>query len=139
MTNNQQSIENEFIEYLEKIKFEKHLKYIKKKLKNQKVIIYGAGTFFQTILNKYNLVDINIIAVADRKFINHKQDEIFHGYRVCAPDEMPSLSPDYVLVGMLKFVKVIEELEEQIFQNTNIKVKPLINKPILELWKEIWD
>lgn len=128
----------QFITYLEKIKFSKHLKRISKKLKNKKVILYGAGAFFQDLNREYDLSCLNIIAISDRKFINHQKGDVFEQYKVCAPDEIKALNPDYVLISMKNIVKVIDDLEEGALKDSKIKIKPLINKPIIEVLNEIW-
>lgn len=102
----------DFIRYLERINFQKHLNKLAKKLKDKTIIIYGAGAFFNALNEKYDLSVLNIIAIADRKFINHEPELQYAGYKACAPDEITSLKPDYVLVSMLYFVSVIEDLEE---------------------------
>jgi len=128
----------DFINYLERINFQKHLNKLAKKLKDKTIIIYGAGAFFNALNEKYDLSVLNIIAIADRKFINHEPELQYAGYKACAPDEITSLKPDYVLVSMLYFVSVIEDLEETCLRSSKIKIKPLINKPFVEVWKEIW-
>lgn len=138
MTDKKLSSETDFIEYLEKIHFAKHLSKIAKKLKDKTVVIYGAGSFYQTLMNKYDLSCLNIIAISDRKFINHEDGATFNGYKVCAPDEIKSLKPDYVLVSMIYPINVIEDLEETSLKNVKVKIKPLINKPFIDIWKEIW-
>ena len=139
MENKELNTASDFIEYLEKINFSKHLKKIEKRLKNKTIILYGAGSFFQTLADKYDLSNLNIIAIADRKFINHSADETFYGYKVCEPDELVQLKPDFILVSMLYYVQIIEHLEETVLNNQKIKIKPLINKPFVEVWKEIWN
>ena len=131
--------ENEFLEYLDSIKFEKHLKKLAEKLKNKKIIIYGAGAFFQSIKEHYDLSQLNIIAISDRKFANHIEGETFWDYLVCAPDEIKKINPDYVLVSMRWFVSIIDQLYCETLAGTKIKIKPLIKKPVKELLKEIWN
>ena len=138
MVKKQPNCEEEFWEYLDKIKFAKHLKKLEKKLAGKTIVIYGAGAFFQALVKKYDLSALNIIAISDRKFINHEDGHSFSGYKVCAPAEIPNLKPDYVLVSMINFIPVIEDLDETVIKNTGIKLKPLINKPFIELWQEIW-
>lgn len=126
------------LEYLKKINFQKHLDKITKILKNKKIVIYGTGILFEDILKNYDLSRLDIIAVSDRKFISHKEDETFYNYKVCSPNEIKDLKPDYVLVSTLYFVNIIRSLDETVLNNTKIKIKPLINKPFLEVVKEIW-
>ena len=132
MTEKRLSSEEDFIAYLKKINFAKHLTKIAKKLKDKKVVIYGAGSFYQTLIKEYDLSCLNIIAIADRKFINHDDDVMFSGYKVCAPDEIKLLEPDYVLVSMISPINVC------CVKNVKVKIKPLINKPFIDIWKEIW-
>lgn len=130
--------DNSHIAYLEKIDFKKRLEYLAKKLKNKSIVIYGAGSFFQVINENYDLSCLNIIALADKKFSIHEEDETYMGYRVCSPHEIKTLNPDYVLVGTLMVVNTIEEIEDTILRGTKIKVKPLIKKPFKDLWAEVW-
>lgn len=130
--------EHEFIEYLEKIKLGQHLEKLSKKLRNKKIVIYGAGIFFQTIAAYYDLSQFNIIAVSDRKFSEYKKGEKFLIYPVCSPFEIDELNPDYVLVATKFFINIIEDLEENTLANKKIKVRPLVRKPFMELFREIW-
>lgn len=130
--------EGEFLSYLEKIKFKKHLEKLSKSLGNKKIVIYGTGLFFQAIKEHYDLDQLNIIAVADKKFQNHEEGEEFLGYPVCAPDEINNLNPDYVLVATRYFINVVEDLEGMLLKDSSIKIRPLIKKPCNELLKEIW-
>jgi len=130
--------ETDFIEYFEKINLEKYLEKLSKKMKNKKIVIYGAGVFFQTIKEYYDLSKLNIVAVSDRRFKNHAKDEKFLNYPVCAPDEIKDFGPDYVLVATRFFLDIMEDLDENVLKGLKIKTLPLIKKPFWELIKEIW-
>lgn len=130
--------ENEFIGYLDKIKFDKHLEKISKKLKNKKVVIYGSGVFFQAINAYYDLSKLNIIAISDRKYNEHNEGEMLLWYPVCSPSEIAEIKPDFVLVATRYFINIIEDLEDGVLKGTKIKARPLIKKPFKELWHEIW-
>ncbi len=127
------------LEYLEKVNFAKQLEKLNKKLKNKSIVIYGTGIFFEVLKSNYDLSSLNIIAVSDRKFTNHEQDEEFLGYKVCAPEEIASLNPDCVLVATINIVKIMESLENTVLKGTKIKLMPLVRKPFKDIWNEIWD
>lgn len=127
------------LEYLEKVNFSKQLGKLNKKLKNKSIVIYGTGIFFEVLKSNYDLCSLNIIAVSDRKFTNHEQDEEFLGYKVCAPEEIASLNPDCVLVATINIVKIMESLENTVLKGTKIKLMPLVRKPFKDIWNEIWD
>ena len=130
---------SEYFKYLEKIKFEKHIKRLEKKLKNKKVIIYGTGNLFQYIYENYDLSKINIIGISDKKYETCPCDDFFNDkFTICAPDKIDELNPDYILVGTLYFVKIIDILENQVVKNKKIKIKPLLNKPFMEIFNEVW-
>jgi hypothetical protein len=125
--------------YLKKIKFDKHLKKIKRILKNKKIVIYGTGCLFQLIYENYDLSGLNIIGISDKKYEANKEDKFFKDkFKIYAPSEISALNPDYVLVGTLYFVKLIDILEKNVLNNKKIKVKPLINKPFWEIFNEVW-
>lgn len=127
------------LEYLEKVNFSKQLGKLNKKLKNKSIVIYGTGIFFEVLKSNYDMCSLNIIAVSDRKFTNHEQDEEFLGYKVCAPEEIASLHPDCVLVATINIVKIMESLENTVLKGTKIKLMPLVRKPFKDIWNEIWD
>lgn len=124
--------------YLQKINFQKRLNNLSKTLKNKTIIIYGAGSFFESIVENYNIKTLNIIGLADKKFSNHTEGETFLEYKVYSPKEIKELNPDYVLTGTLMVINTIEELESTVLKDTKIKIKPLIKKTIRELWSELW-
>lgn len=130
--------EKNLFNVVDKLNFGRHLLRLEKKLKGKKVVIYGAGAFFQVINEFYDLKKLNIVAISDMRFSEHGENETFLGYSVCSPNEIKDIKPDYVLVGTLKFIDIIEDLLLK-FKGEKIKVKPLINKPFWELLKEIWN
>ena len=124
--------------YLKKFNFEKHLKYLNKKLKHKKVILYGAGVFLEAVNKYYDLSGLNIIGISDIRFDEHKDDETFLGYKVYSIDEVKQLKPDYILVTTKFYIDIIENLYCSTFKNYKIKIKPLLRKPFLTLLNEIW-
>lgn len=129
--------ENPHLEYLEHWNFEKNLKKLSKKLKNKKVLIYGAGAFFKTVTEYFDLSELNIIGIADMKFKEHGENETFLDYKVFSPFEIKNLNPDYILVSVLKDVGVREDLEDDL-ADTKIKILPLVRKEFWALVREVW-
>ena len=124
--------------YLIKNNFEKRLKKLEKKLKNKKIVIYGAGALFQLIKKYYDLSKLNIIGICDAKFEGHKENETFLGYKVCSKNEIKKLNPHCVLVATLLSMPIILDLDENIIKDANIKIAPLVKKPFKVTMKEIW-
>ena len=131
------NLDDEYIAYLKMIKFERRLKHLSKKLRNKKVVIYGADKFFQTLVKNYNLRVLNIVAISDRTFKNHAPNEKLFDYYKCTLAEISDYNPEYILVGTMNFINISEDLEE--FFKGKIKIRPLIKKPIKELWIENWN
>lgn len=124
--------------YLEEFKFEKTLPKLVKKLKNKKVVLYGAGAFLELIKKYYDISGLDVVAIADRRFENHGENEEFLGYKVVSPDEIVDLNPDYVLVATKLYINIIEDLYYYTLKGTKIKFKPLVKKPFMTLLKEVW-
>ena len=108
------------------------------KLKGKSIVLYGAGVFLEAINKYYDLSKLNIIGISDRRFDEHKENEMFLGHRAYSIEELKDLNPDYILVATKFYISIIEDMYYNTFANTKIKIKPLVKKPFLTLLKEIW-
>lgn len=127
--------EQENLNYLYKFKFDKTLQKLIKQMRGQRVILYGAGSFLELANKYFDLKDLNVIAIADKRFSNHKKDEKFLGWNVCSIDEIEELNPDYILVSTKFYLDIIYALKTNKFQN--MKFKPLVEKDFFTLLKEV--
>lgn len=130
--------ERENLNYLYDFKFDKTLPKLVKKLNGKTVVLYGAGTFLELIKKYFNLSDLNIIGISDKRFENHGENDEFLGYKVYAPSEIKDVNPDYVLVATKTYINIIENLYYETLKGTKINIKPLLQKPFMTLVKEIW-
>ena len=131
--------ERENFYYLQKYNFNKEFLKLHARLRGKSAVIYGAGTFMQTIRMFYDLSVLNISAIADKKFENHAENETFYGYKVCSPDEIKNYKPDYVLVATKEYISIIEELYYKTLKGVKVRIRPSIRKPLLTVIKEIWN
>lgn len=120
------------LELLNKNKFSKQLSYLANRLKNKRIVIYGAGQFFQTIADNYDLSVLNIVAISDR---NIDEEGVLLGYPSCPLSRICNYAPDYILVGSWNYIDIIEKLEVQF---DNIPIFPLVKKNVTQIWKEVW-
>lgn len=125
--------------YLEEINFEKQLNRLNRRLKNKKVIIYGTGLLFQLINEKFDLSNLNIIAVSDRKYTPEDEGKEEFGYKIVPMVKMPDYHPDYVLVATLNYIDIIDNFENTFFKGEKTKIRPLAQKGFWALLKEIWN
>lgn len=130
--------ENSNYNYLCYMNFEKTLPKLVKRLKNRRVMLYGAGAFLELINKYFDISGLNIIGVADRRFEKHDENECFLGYKVYSVDEIAEANPDYVLVSTINCVRIIEHLYYDVLNQTGIKIKPLVRKRFWPLVKEIF-
>ena len=131
-------MQEDFKTHLKNINFEKSLKKLKKKLKNKTSIVYGAGSFFKYINEKYDLSMLNIVGISDMKFDEKDENQEFLGYKKIPKNKIIDYKPDYVLVATLKYIGIVEDFEINILDKTKIKVLPLAKLPFIDLIKEIW-
>lgn len=129
--------ERQSINFLYKNKFNKTFPRLVKKLKNKKVVLYGAGIFLETINKYFDLTQLNIIGIADKKYSIVNNKEAFLGYKTYHPSEILDLKPDYVLISTKFYVSIFEFLHFDLLPGSNIKIKPLVQKNFVTLLKEI--
>ena len=127
------------LESLEEFKFKKQLVKLNKKLKNKTVVIYGTGLLFQKIKENYDLSNLNIIGVSDRKFTTEEEGRESFGYKIIPLEKIVDYKPDYILISTLKFLGIMDDFKNNVFKGTKIKVLPLVDKPFLTLLKEIFE
>ena len=77
---------------------------------------------FQLINEKYDLSNINIIGISDRKYNPEDEGKEELGYKVIPMVKMPDYSPDYVLVATLNYIDIIENFENTFFKGEKTKV-----------------
>ena len=121
---------------LKKYKFDSYLKKLNKKLKNKKVIIYGSGLFFKSIKENYDLSELNIIGISDRKYEFSQEGNEDFGYKIVPYNRIIDYKPDCILISVLNYMSILKSLREE-YSSTKVKVYPLVDKPFMELLKEI--
>lgn len=102
--------EERILEALKKNDFQKRADALAKKYKDKKVMIYGGGTLFEIILENFDLKDLNIIGIADKRFYDGKE---LKGYKTFNSDTFLSQKPDIVLIA-LQDTKRIEKFFKQV-------------------------
>lgn len=123
-----------FLKDLEKKNFSKYLSKLAKKLAGKTVVFYGAGSYFNTINDYYNLNCLNILGISDIKFNDNSYGKFYGEYKVIPPDEIINLNPDYILITTRYCFNLGLSLIHK-FSDTKIKVKPLVKKGFFELLK----
>ena len=89
----------------------KYLKKLEKKLKDKKIIIYGAGEFFSYINKHYDLSKLNIIGISDKRFGIWQEGELYEGYKIIPPELIKKYSPECILVTVLKYFNLLYQLQ----------------------------
>lgn len=128
----------DFESYLESLNFNKQLKNLNKRLKNKRIILYGAGSLFQYIKENYDFTEINIIGISDKKFSDEQEGEIYLGYKIIPFSKITNYNADYVLIATQNYIGIVKNFVCNVFNKTKTKVKPLVKIPLLTLIKEIW-
>ena len=130
---------NELLEYIKDVNFDKQLKKLNKKLKNKTIVIYGSGLLFKTIQANYDISNLNIIGISDRKYLIHEEGEKDCGFPIIPLSKIVDYKPDYVLIATLKFLEIMDNFIHEDFRGTKIKVLPLVDKPLWKMIKEIFE
>ena len=129
--------EAENLEYLYDCGLDKTLPKLVKKLKNKKVVLYGAGAFLELIKEYFDISELNIVAVSDKRFAKQGAEGEFLGYKAIAPNKIREVKPDCVLVATKFYVRIIEDLHDNLLKCSGIRLRPLVKKSFLVLFKEM--
>ena len=122
---------------LDRMHFDKRLKFLENKFKNKTIVVYETGPLFDTIVDDYNLDKLDIIAISDARFEESDITE-YKGYKAVSPLKIKELNPDIVLVCAPQSLASIEYLRYQLLVDTDIKVLPLVKRSLISTIKEIW-
>ena len=126
-----------------KIFFEKHnakkqLLRLENKLKNKRVVIYGAGLYSKALLENYDFSKFNIIGIVDRCFENNKQD-LYMGYKTYVPEDLTTLDIDIILLSVYDVLKVWSYLKDELLvgtKNERVKILPIVHESVFEIIKD---
>ena len=130
---------DELLQELKNCKFDKQLKKYNKKFRNKKIVLYGMGSFFKTIKDNYDLSELNIIGVSDKKYTENDEGKEVFGYRIIPLEKVADSNPDIVMVSTLRTLDIIDKLTFDTFRGSKIKVLPFVDKPFFTLLKELFN
>jgi len=126
----------EILKYLEEIKFQKRVDQLLKKYKNKKVMIYGAGVFFDTIWENYNLKSLDIIGISDIKFDDNGE---YKGFKTFAPESIKSQNSDVVILMLYQSDVVEDYFFDELFPECGkFKYEPVIKTSLIDLIKALF-
>lgn len=128
----------DFENTLKKTNFEKRLKKLEKKLNGKRIVIYGAGSFFQYIIEHYDLSKLNIIGISDLKFVEEQNGEKYLNYEILTKNKMAEIEPDAILIATENYMNILEDFAGRIFRKSKTKVYPLVAKSLWANIKQIW-
>lgn len=129
-----------FESFFECVQAQNQIKKLAKKYKNKKIVMYGAGQYCRCLFEKYDLSELNIIAVADMSFAR-KENQAFYGKKCIDPCELKNLDFDIILISVLESKNIQNFLENDLLLNTKnskVKIKPIIKDLSKSKKQSIW-
>lgn len=110
--------------YFKSVHAQRQINKLARKYKNKKIVIYGAGEYFQILKNNFDLSKLNIVGIADKKFETSK-DSNPSPYSALAPEELKEFNFDVILVALYDDTSLCDYLEYQLLINTENEGKPV--------------
>ena len=94
-------------------------------------MLYGAGIYFDEIIENFDLSGLNIIGLADKNFdsntIQHK------GFKAFSPKEITAQKPDIVIICAYNSDVIEDYFDDILFpQYGKFKCKPILEPSIWE-------
>lgn len=127
---------SQILSYFKEVHAQKQIDKFVKKFKDKKVVIYGAGVYFQTLQENFDLSGLNIVGISDKKFINSKVTNF--NYPALAPDELKTFDYDVILVALYDDTSLCDYLEFDLLLNTpneNKKIYSIIEPTLKYILK----
>lgn len=104
-------------DFLKKYDIQDRIAKIVDKYKNKNIVAYGAGMFAQYLFENYDFSNLNIIAIADKKFEEVRQHEFF-GLNCVKPEDLKILEYDAIIVLNKEYGKFCNIIKDNILKNT---------------------
>lgn len=130
----------DFKDFFKKENAQKQIDKLAKKYKGKKVAIYGAGQYATCLFENYDLSKLNIVAVADMKFID-ESNRSFFGLNCITPEDLCEFDCDVILLGVYDTFYFLDVLEEELLvdcKNSKIKIKPIVKQSFFGFLKSLF-
>ena len=112
-------INNEYVKTFER---ECKLRDKIQKIKNKRIVFWGASIFLSNFINVLNIKDSNIVGIIDKN--QTRYGEKIGDYIISSPDDIKALKPDIIVISIVNKQKDREkEIKEFLKQNYNKKCK----------------
>ncbi len=123
----------EWEEYFKTVDEQKYIDILSKKLKNKKVLLYGAGLLSHVLLENYDLSKLNIVGICDKKFEKKSEEGTFLGYKKVSPDKLENVDFDIILFTLKEFKKIKQILKSGGINKKMLPAIKLDNKYVLRV------
>lgn len=107
---------NDNLAYFKEVNAQKQIDKLTKKFKDKRIVIYGAGAYFQALNENFDLSGLNIIGISDKKFIDSKDTNF--DYPTLTPEELKTFDYDIILVALYDDTSICDYLEFDLLLNT---------------------
>lgn len=127
----------DILSYFKDVNAQKQIDKLAKKFAGKRIVIYGAGEYFNLLNTNFDISKLNIIAICDKKFETSKDLNITN-FEAIKPEELKNYEYDVILVALLQDISICNYLEYQLLINTkneNKLVLPMIEPNLCYLLK----
>ena len=80
-----------------------------------KIVIYGAGIYFQILNNNFDLSKLNIVAISDRKFLGCDIKQV-QNFELVSPNKIKLCDYDLILISLKQFDNIKKSLRHKGFK-----------------------
>jgi len=129
----------DILKYFREVNAQKQINKLTKKYKNKKIVVYGAGLYFQILNDNFDLSKLNIVAISDKKFETNKESNTTK-YIPLTPDELKEFNYDVILIALLDDVNVHKYLKYELLmttQNENAQINSIIEPNLFYIIKTL--
>ncbi len=109
---------------------------LSKQYKDKNIVIYKAGELFDYIFKNFDVSKLNILAVADEKFINENIKDCYN-LKTLNPNELKYIDYDVILIADFDYRASLKFLDERILygsKNAGVEIRPFISLSFKEIF-----
>jgi len=123
----------EWEEYFETVNEQKYIETLSKKLKDKKILLYGAGLMAKVLLENYDFSGLDIVGICDKRFENAGSEDSFYNIKTFNPNELENIDFDVILFTLKECKKIKHVLKLNGINKKMVSAIKLNNKYALRI------
>lgn len=128
----------DFEQYFKKINAQKQIDILAKKMKNKKILLYGAGMYAKKLFSMCDLSKLNIVGIADKSYSRNKIKNT--PFEPIMPSEIRTIDFEEIFTVLYDDSVAIDFIEKCVYinpENLDKDIRPLLKPTLNTIFKSL--